>query len=267
MTTLEERYRHGQQMRDTLAGGDLTHYTLPGTDALAPDLKRIIDESLFGSIWNRGGLDLKLRCIATLAGLMALGELPLLRRTIERCLNVGLSPGQVVEVFIQMTFYVGVPAVEDAMNLTKDIFEAKGIKYTPTRAYNTERTTDELYEEGVRIHQEYIPEITVYRTDDPDSQENQLDRIINEYHWGAICSRPHLDPKARVICGLACMTVMGQYDRQMRARIQGALRVGLTPEEIMEVFIQLTMYGGYFNTRTAMRIARSVFTEEGQAAG
>lgn len=266
MTTLEERYRQGQEMRDILAGGDLTHYTLPGTDVLAPDLKRIIDESLFGSIWNRDGLDLKLRCIATLAGLMALGELSLLRRTIERCLNVGLTPAQVVEVFIQMTFYVGVPAVEDAMNLTKDIFEARGIKYTPTRSYNTERTADELYEEGVRVHQEYISDITAYQSEDPNSQENQLDRIINEYHWGAIYTRPHLDQKARVICGLACMTVMGQYDRQMRARIEGALRVGLTPEEIMEVFIQLTMYGGYFNTRTAMRIARSVFVEQGVAA-
>jgi hypothetical protein len=31
----------------------------------------------------------------------------------------------------------------------------------------------------------------------------------------------------------------------------------------MEVFIQLTLYCGYLNTRTAMQIARSVFTEEG----
>ena len=263
MTTLEERYRQGQEMRDILAGGDLTHYTLPGTDVLAPDLKRIIDESLFGAIWNRGGLDLKLRCIATLAALTTLGQLPLLRRTIERCLNVGVTPAQVVEVFIHMTFYVGVPAVEEAMSLTKTIFEARGIKYTPTRAYNTERTTDELFAEGVRIHEQYIADITAYRTDDPDSQENQLDRIINEYHWGAIYSRPHLDEKARVICGLAAMTVLGQYDRQLRARVSGALRVGMTQEEIMEVFIQLTMYGGYFNTRVAMRIARSVFNGEG----
>ena len=165
-----------------------------------------------------------------------------------------------------MTFYVGVPAVEEAMSLTKTIFEARGVKYTPTRAYNTERTTDELFAEGVRIHEQYIADITAYRTDDPDSQENQLDRIINEYHWGAIYSRPHLDEKARVICGLAAMTVLGQYDRQLRARVSGALRVGMTQEEIMEVFIQLTMYGGYFNTRVAMRIARSVFNEQGVTA-
>ena len=267
MTTLEERYQQGMKMRDTLAGGDLTHYVLPGVDVLAPDLKRIIDESLFGAIWSREGLDLRLRCVATLSALMALGNLTLLRRTIQRCLNVGLEPSQVVEVFIQMTFYVGVPAVEEAMNLTKEIFEERGIRYTPTRAYDTQRTTDELYDEGIRVHEEYIADITAYRTDEPDSQENQLDRIINEYHWGAIHNRPHLDKKARVICSLASMTVLGQYDRQLRARIESALRIGMTPQEIMEVFIQLTMYGGYFNTRTAMRVARSVFVEQGRAGG
>ncbi len=49
---------------------------------------------------------------------MALGELPLLRRHIERCLNMGMAPEQVVEVFIQLTFYVGVPATEALMMKT-----------------------------------------------------------------------------------------------------------------------------------------------------
>jgi alkylhydroperoxidase/carboxymuconolactone decarboxylase family protein YurZ len=34
----------------------------------------------------------------------------------------------------------------------------------------------------------------------------------------------------------------------------------------MEVFIQVMLYGGYFNARTAMQIARSVFTERGLVA-
>ena len=53
------------------------------------------------------------------------------------------------------------------------------------------------------------------------------------------------------------------YDRQIRNRIVVALRVGMSPSEIMEVFIQVMLYGGYFTTRAAMRIARSVLTEQG----
>ena len=106
-------------------------------------------------------------------------------------------------------------------------------------------------------------DITAYFTDDPDSEEMQLERLINEYHWGAVYTRPHLDAKARAMCALSAMTVLGHYDRQIRRRIEGALRVGMKPSEIMEVFIHLTLYGGYFTTRTAMKIARSVFTEQG----
>ena len=47
MTTLNDRFQKGQEMRGAMAAGDLSHFTLPGTDQLAPDLKRIIDEALF----------------------------------------------------------------------------------------------------------------------------------------------------------------------------------------------------------------------------
>ena len=53
-----------------------------------------------------------------------------------------------------------------------------------------------------------------------------------------------------------------RYDRQIRNRIKGALQVGVPTAEIMEVFIQLMLYGGYFTTRAAMPIALSVFTDQ-----
>ena len=263
MSSLEERYQRGLEMRETMAAGDFRHFTLPGIDQLAPDLKRIVDEALFGSIWTRGELSVQQRCICTLSALLTLGHLPLLRRHIERALNVGMAPEVVVEVFIQMTFYVGVPAVESAMSIAKESFEEKGLQFTPISAYDTTLDPDELHRQGIAVHEEHMGDITIYYTEDPDSPEMQLERLINEYNWGAIFSRPHLNAKDRSMCALVAMTVMGHYDRQLRRRISGALRVGMTPEEIMEVFIQLTLYGGYFNTRTAMRIARSVFTEEG----
>ena len=264
MTTLNERYEKGQAMRASMAGGNPNHFTLPGIDQLAPDLKRIIDEALFGSIWTRPHLDSRHRCICTVSALMALGQLPLLRRHIERCLNLGMTPDEVVEVFIQLTFYVGVPAVETAMRITKEIFEEQGISFTPAVVYDSQRTPDELYQTGVSTHRLHMGDVTLpENSEDPDSQEMQLERLINEYHWGAIYTRPNLDEQSRAICALSAMTVLGIYDRQIRRRIEGALRVGMSPQGVMEVFIQVMLYGGYFTTRTAMRVARSVFIEQG----
>ena len=263
MESLDDRYERGQAIREQMAKGDPTHYTLPGIDQLAPDLKRIIDEALFGSVWTRPGLDLTHRCMCTISALMALGQLPLLRRHIERSLNLGLTPEQVVEVFIHLTFYAGVPAVEAAMRTTKDIFEEQGIQFTPTRMYDTTLPVEELHQAGLKSYAEHIGESTIYTVDDPDSPEAEVERLLLEYQWGAIYSRPNLDAKSRAICALSAMTVSGQYDRQLRRRIEGALRVGVTPQEIMEVFVQLIFYGGYIHSRTAMRVARSVFTEQG----
>lgn len=261
MTTLNERYEKGQAMRSLMAGGDLSHFTLPGIDQLAPDLKRIIDESLFGSIWSRPGLDPKHRCICTVSALMALGQLPLLRRHIERCLNLGLTPEQLVEVFIQLTFYVGVPAVETALRITREVFEERGIQFTPTEFYDSTQSIQDLYDMGAQTYEEHIGDIFSYYTDHPTAAEMQ--ELVFQYHWGAISSRPNLDAKSRAFCALAAMTVQGRHDRQIRVRIEGALRVGLTPREIMEAFLQVMLYGGYGATNTVMQIAGSVFTEQG----
>ncbi|MDA0264653.1 MAG: carboxymuconolactone decarboxylase family protein [Chloroflexi bacterium] len=266
MDTLDQRFEKAQAMRARMAQGDPSHYLLPGIDMLAPDLRRIVDESLFGQVWARPGLDIKHRCMSTISALMALGQLPLLRRHIERSLNLGMTPEQVVEVFIQLTFYVGVPSVETAMRTTNAVFEARGIDFVPVSTYDTTMTPDELFELGKKSYQQHIGESTLYPVDDPNSIEMEVERLIDEYHWGAIYTRPNLDPVSRAICAISAMTVLGQYDRQIRRRIEGALRVGVTPQQIMEVFIHLILYGGYINSRTAMRVARSVFTEQGLTA-
>ena len=262
MTTLNDRLRAGQEMRGMMAAGDSSHYALPGVDQLAPDLKRIIDEALFGTIWTRPGLDLKQRCIATISALMTQGELNLLRRHIVRALNVGLTPNQVVEIFFQSTFYIGVPAVESGLRLTKDIFEEMGIEFEPALEYDPNQHADELFALGQEMHRRHMGS-TSDTGMGADSPEAQLERIIDEYNWGAIYSRSLLNDKERAIISLAALTSMGVYDAQMRRRIRGAIGVGMTPDEVMEIFIHLSMYGGYVNARTAMRIARSVFNELG----
>ncbi len=263
LETLDDRFNRGQEMRRRMAGGNQSHYSLPGIDQLAPDLKRIIDEALWGSVWTRPGLDTEPRCLVTVAALTALGQMPLLRRNIERALNLGVSPDQIVEVIIQMTFLVGIPSVEGAMKLAKDIFEEQGIEYVPTRIYDTDRTVEELHQNGLRIYDEQMGEPPLYPVDNSNSLEMEAQKFLEEYHWGAIHARPGLDPKSRALCSLSAMTVQGQYDRQIRRLIEGALHVGATPQEIMEVFFQLIFYGSYTNSRTAMRVARSVFVEKG----
>lgn len=266
MATLNDRYEQGRQMRERLAHNNHDHYHIAGVDELAPDLRRIIDEALFGVIWTREGLAAHHRSMCTISAMTALSELSLLRRHVERGLNIGLTPEQVVEIFVHLTFYVGVPAVESGLELVQRIFSERGIQFTPPLIFNAGQTADELHRKGQAAFEESIGGASMYPVDDPQSVEADAQRFIEEYHWGAIYSRPTLDAKSRAFCALSAMTVKGQYDRQIRRRIEGALRVGATPREVMEVFMHLILYGGYINSRTAMNIARSVFNEQGLTA-
>jgi 4-carboxymuconolactone decarboxylase len=45
----------------------------------------------------------------------------------------------------------------------------------------------------------------------------------------------------------------------LHSHINGALNIGLNQEEIIEVFIQTTFYGGLPFTRAAMDIANEIF--------
>ncbi len=94
MDSFDERSEKVQAVRAEMAQGNPSHYSWPGIDLLAPDLKRIVGESLFGQVWAGPGLSTQHRCMSTISALMALGQLPLLRRHIERSLNLSLTPEQ-----------------------------------------------------------------------------------------------------------------------------------------------------------------------------
>ena len=79
MTTLEDRFQRGLEIRAQFAGGEGRTFpgSVPVAYELAPDMYRIATECLYGSIWSRPGLDIKLRFVASLtAAAMRRAETP-----------------------------------------------------------------------------------------------------------------------------------------------------------------------------------------------
>ena len=81
-----------------------------------------------GYKYQRPGLDLKSRELATVAALTALGHCqPQLNVHINGALNVGCLPDEIVEVIMQMAVYAGFPAALNGMFVAKDVFLERGI--------------------------------------------------------------------------------------------------------------------------------------------
>ncbi len=84
-------------------------------------------------------------------------------------------------------------------------------------------------------------------------------RLLVEFGFGDIYSRPGLDLKSREIATIAALAALGNAQPQLKVHIEGALNVGCTREEIVEVFMQMALYAGFPAALNALFAARDVF--------
>jgi 4-carboxymuconolactone decarboxylase len=262
MTTLNERAQKGAEIRARFGGGQPSSGSVPGSRDMAPDLHRIADEALFGSIWQRPGLDIKHREMITLSVLTVMQRENQLMRHVSNAVNLGLTPQQVIEVMIHAAFYSGVPAAFTSMGVAKEVFESQGIDFSPQLVFDPDETPDDLYQRGVARREEYMGPPSGPGPEPVTQAEREFSRLTTEYYWGSVWTRPGLDLPSRSICTLACLTALGR-EGPLRSHIQGALHVGLSPEEIVEVFIHATFYGGLPFTRAAIDMANEIFRARG----
>lgn len=95
---------------------------------IAPDVGRYIVEFAFGEIYTREGLSLQEREMVTLASLLTLGGCEAqLEVHINGALNVGISPEEIIEIFIQSIPYTGFPRVLNAVAVAKKVFAERNL--------------------------------------------------------------------------------------------------------------------------------------------
>lgn len=100
----------GYRLMGELAGPETIEGTLARLDALAPGFADWIVTALFGGTYQREGLALRDRQIATMAALTALGGVePQLDDHVRNSLRIGVEPREIVEVMVHLAPYVGVP--------------------------------------------------------------------------------------------------------------------------------------------------------------
>jgi 4-carboxymuconolactone decarboxylase len=259
MSELDDRYERGQETRRMFGGGQITGGSSPGAWDIAPDLERILGEALFGTIWTRLALTPVQREMITLSCLIVMNREVQLKRHLGNALNVGLTPNQVVELIIHDTWYSGAPAGIQALTLCKGVFEERGIDFTPARIHDASEDPDSLFQRGDEYRRNYMGTTSAARPAPPTQAERELGRTTGEYYWGATWTRPGLDLPSRCICTMTCLAALGR-EGPLKSHIRGALNIGFTQDQIIEVFGHMTLYAGIPFARGAMDIANEIFT-------
>jgi 4-carboxymuconolactone decarboxylase len=84
--------------------------------------------------------------------------------------------------------------------------------------------------------------------------------LTTEYCWGYVWGREGLDKKTRSLLTLAMISALNR-PHELRLHVAGALRNGVTREEIREVFMQVAIYCGVPAGVDSFRAAREVFAQ------
>jgi 4-carboxymuconolactone decarboxylase len=89
-------------------------------------------------------------------------------------------------------------------------------------------------------------------------------KYVIEFPFGDIYSRPGLDLKSREIAVVAALTALGNAQPQLKVHIHGALNVGCTRQEVVEVIMQMAVYAGFPAALNGLFAAKDVYAERDQ---
>ena len=118
------------------------------------------------------------------------------------------------------------------------------------------------FDKGLAIRREVLgPEYVDKSIASADEFTRPLQELVTQYCWGEVWGRPQLERKTRSFLNLAMIAALNR-PHELKLHVRGALRNGLTREEIREVFLQVAIYCGVPASIDAFRVAREVFAEE-----
>lgn len=86
-----------------------------------------------------------------------------------------------------------------------------------------------------------------------------LARLVIEFPFGDIYSRPGLDLRSREIATVAALTALGHAIPQLEVHVHAALNVGVSRQEVVEIIMQMAVYAGFPAALNAMQAAKRVF--------
>jgi 4-carboxymuconolactone decarboxylase len=117
-------------------------------------------------------------------------------------------------------------------------------------------------EQGMKVRREVLGDAHVDRAEaGKDDFTADFQDFITRYAWGDVWARPGLDRRARSVATLAALVALGA-ENEIPLHVRGALRNGLSEDEIKEVILHSAVYAGVPRANAAFAIAQKVLAEE-----
>jgi 4-carboxymuconolactone decarboxylase len=120
---------------------------------------------------------------------------------------------------------------------------------------------EDLFEKGLKLRRQVLGDTHVDRSlAGRDAFTHDMQQLATEFGWGTIWQRPGLSLRERSLLNLGMLVALNR-PHELKVHTLGALRNGLTPEEIKEVLLQAAVYCGVPAANRAFAIAQEVLAE------
>jgi 4-carboxymuconolactone decarboxylase len=119
----------------------------------------------------------------------------------------------------------------------------------------------EMFEQGLKMRRsvlgaEYVDKAIA----NADDFNKPLQELVTEYCWGAVWGREGLSKKTRSMLNLAMLSALNR-PHEFKMHVGGALRNGVTKEEIREILLVVGIYCGIPAAVDAFRNAREAIND------
>ncbi len=81
--------------------------------------------------------------------------------------------------------------------------------------------------------------------------------LVTQFVFGMFWSRPNLDLRSRSLCTVAQLAALGKTD-ELKGHLLGALNLGITRDELVEVLMQTACYAGVPTAVAALNAAAEI---------
>jgi alkylhydroperoxidase/carboxymuconolactone decarboxylase family protein YurZ len=121
---------------------------------------------------------------------------------------------------------------------------------------------DELLAKGREVQAQLWPQVASGPTGAFPAAQLAPDfyRWVAESAFGMLWSRPHLAIRDRSLVTCAQLAALGKTE-ELKAHLRGALNVGITKDELVEVLMQTAIYAGVPAANDALKAAAEVLAD------
>jgi len=124
---MTDRYQDGMVVRRKVLGDAHVDRAEAAKVDFDKPFQTLITEGAWGTVWADDTISHRDRSLLTLALLAAMGNFDEIPMHIRASRNTGASPDEIMQAFLHMAVYAGVPKANHAIKLAKETFKELGV--------------------------------------------------------------------------------------------------------------------------------------------